>query len=565
MRTLRKLLHTAHTWSCVSILGGAMMILGWARTYPVTISPAQDSLLNAVAPIFWTGLLAVMCGLGGIASTSRSTIGPWAASALLVVSVSAPQLLFLSWGSDTGMLLDFVEYVDSAGGFVPDRDIAVESYFQWPGSIVFQQFLGEALAVSYIAANQISFVMIAFAVGAGLHLIWYRGIGSGTEASRAAFWGTATHIIAFFWVLNWQMVPYVFMLALFLPMVAILREARTLRSSLAVLLLFAAGIEVHALFGVWAILVAGVGMIPLVAVRWVRPRPSLMLAMGTVYLALLVYKNTRFLRYVAATLQGYYQELLELSLSDKSIVHFARLALTPLPGDTAGALLKALSWLDLILVAIAIGVSLVVVVTRRRFSPLVMSLFVAGCAYFLLGTKYPAIGARSLQLIAALPSFAVAIAFPALSGQKHLRMLLAVLCWSSLLLFLAPIMRAFSTSPNYVRASDLYLKSTIQSAWAGDALPEMILSEHNRPLDPRTALILVSTRQLRHGSVDSCRGPIVVADTPQLRQELLGMADGGRSLAVELIGSSPVFYDSGELQLRYVNDCSALQLPGLPR
>jgi hypothetical protein len=251
IKTVRAFVAERHLWISLILLAMSLMILGWARTYPVAKSPVETPVLDQVSPLFWTGLVAGFAALPGLVLTTKSPYAHWLASCLFLLFLSAPQFLYLSWGSDAGSLSDLVEYVRSVDELDLSRDIAAQSYFQWPASILFHTYLADMLGVTAHVAAQIGFFFVAVSVTSGVFVLWTHDLPTRSRSTRAAFWGLVLYFAGFYWLFNWQAVPYAFSLALFFAMLALLGRQRWQEKSL-VMLFFLVGIESHALFGLWS-------------------------------------------------------------------------------------------------------------------------------------------------------------------------------------------------------------------------------------------------------------------------------------------------------------------------
>ncbi|MCL7455016.1 MAG: hypothetical protein M8467_18425 [Anaerolineae bacterium] len=553
MSKTKAFLSTPHLWASAVMLALSLMILGWTQSYPVSYSPAEAPVLDQVSPLFWTGLVAGFVGLAGLVLTSKSPYAHWLAACLFVLFLSAPQFLYISWGSDAGALPDLVEYARSIDRLDMSRDVAVHSYFQWPGSILFHSLLADVLGVDVHTAIQIGFIFVAVAIGGGLFTLWLDALSTDPKTTRAAFWGLVLYFAGFYWLLNWQAVPYTFSLALFFPLLAWLGR-RTWQEKGLLLLFFLVGIESHALFGLWSIALVAMLLVLRTIARRNGSLLSLLLLLVVGQAAVTIYKNTRFFEYLVHSLQGTYQALLEMGASDRALVRQISTALSPLPAGPVGAILKALSWFDLASVSTAFAVATFVVIRQRLVKWREVALLGAGSLHFLLGIVLAAIGTRSLQLVGMVPAFFAVEAMT--HGGKSVRKALRLTSVIALLLFPAAIIRSHQTSTNFVKPSNLLVKEYL----AGHAtdLPAgiAILDEGRIHATDRLSLQVYNPRT---AMLERCKGPYLLVDTLQFRRYAASVADsplaemGTRLDRLDL----STFYTNGTVTLGTGPECQA--------
>jgi hypothetical protein len=527
------------------------MVLGWAQTYPISHSPVEVPVLEQISPLFWMGLGAGFSALAGLVLTSESPYVHWIASGLFLLFLSAPQLLYLSWGSDAGTLPDLVRYARTVDHLDMSQDVAVHSYFQWPASILFHSFLVDALGVTEYGAIQVAFLFLALSVGGGLFILWLDDLPAEPESTRSVFWGVVLYFTGFYWLLNWQAVPYVFSLALFFPLLALMGR-RTIQDKTLFLLFFLVGIESHALFGIWSTAIVAILCVLGTAARRPGPTLSLLLLLAVAQISVIIYKNTRFFRYAVRSMQGTYQALLETGASDMALARQVETALSSLSNEPTGAVLKALCWCDLAFVVTAFALGTFVVIRTRRLRRREIALVGAGSLHFLLGTVLAAIGTRSLQLVGMVPAFFVVDGLA--SGGRTVRKAILLASLASLILFPAAVIRSHQISGNFVKPSNLVVKEYLDKHSQHLSGAVVILDEGRIHATDRFPVQVYNPRTAKIGG---CRGPYVLVDTPQFRQYAASVA--GRSLAdmdvwLEQLNLSAI-YTSGDVILRCGRDC----------
>lgn len=555
MKKIRACLADPNLWASAILLAMSLMVLGWARTYPVSYSPAEMPVLEQVSRLFWIGLGAGFPALAGLVLTSKSPPVHWMASCLFLLFLSAPHFLYLSWGSDAGALPDLVQYARTVDQLDLSRDVAVHSYFQWPASILFHSFVVDTLGVSQYGAVQAVFFFLALSVGGGLFSLWLGSAPAEPDSTRAVFWGLVLYFAGFYWLLNWQAVPYAFSLALFFPLLALMGR-RTIQDKILFLLFFLVGIESHALFGVWSTAIVAMLFVLGATARHPGPALSLVLLLAVAQASVIIYKNTRFFKYTVRSMQGTYQALLETGASDRALARQVETALSPVSNGADGALLKALSWCDLAFVVTAFALSTLVVLRTRRLRQREIALVGAGSLHFLLGTMLAAIGTRSLQLVGMVPAFFVVdgLAYGGRAVRKAILLSSAI----SLILFPAAVIRSHQISGNFVKPSNLLVKEYLARHKEDLSGAVVILDEGRIHTTDRFPLQVYNPRAARLGG---CRGPYIVVDTAQFRQYVASVA--GRSQAemgvrLDQLNLSAL-YTSGQVTLLSGRDCREWQ------
>jgi hypothetical protein len=483
----------------------------------------------------------VACGsLAGLVWAAGQPVVDGLGAAVLVLLISAPQWLALSWGSDAGSLAGLVAYQSQVGPIDLSRDIAVSSYFQWPGAIALARLLTDLAGGDVYIGAQLVLLVAAPAVGLGLWAL--------LEGAGGGFWGLAAYWTVAYWLLNWQAVPYVLGLALFLGLLLAL-DVPSPGGRLLVLLFLIAGLETHPLVGVWLILVVGWRWL-----AWAGDRRAVGLSAWFLLLvlvaqgALLLYKNDRFLIYLVGTVRGHYAALALAGTSSGSLARQVRGAVTFMAEDPGAMALKALSWLALAAAGGAVAVAGAAAVRRWRCGRRAVALSGAGAVHLGLGVAWSAIGTRAIQLLAILPASWVADTArrPTATGR-----VVRSLCALGLVLLPAVLMRAHTTGAELVTPAEARLSASLPTI--EPRTPLSLLADTHAELPLGGHLSSVSARQMRYGSAGSCRGPALVVDSVGWRRAMALLAR-----TPDAIQGAPILYDNGPLRLHYLSDCAVL-------
>jgi len=547
-------------WFSSIFVSIGLVFIGWAISYPINFDQVSMPVLEAVSPLFWVGIFWGFVGLTGSSLTSSDSFIQWLCCVLVVLLLSAPHFLYIAWGSDAGSLANMSAYAKLMETFNFERDFAVNSYYQWPSGIFFSQFIADLLNVDVYVAAAIVFVIACVSVSSGLFLLWYSRLDEYTRKQSSVFWGVVVYFAGFYWLLNWQSAPYVFALVFFIPSLALL-ERNNWKVRLLFLLLVLVGLESHALFGIWLIMILAAYLF-VSFFKKSNKNPvsiSILMIVLTSQITLILYKNVRFFKHLVLNLKGYYTALMQTDASDKVLVAQVNSALSVLPQDTSifDVLLKSISFLDLAFLGTAIIAAAIFAIINKRLRILEISFLFAGIAYFIIGMLYAAIGMRSIQLIALVPSYFVVYSI-SVRGKWH--NLILVLCVIGLLLFPAAIIRSHQNSQNFVTPADLafynfinHFQEEVQNSTG------MIFSEGIRPVDFRINHLLISPTTI--GFSGGCNGRLLFIDSPQLRNQLSYLFRGASKHDIDIYVNEinpSVVYDNGHISLRIGGDCTEI-------
>lgn len=517
----RAILPVSHVWLSGVIIAVSLMVLGYSLTFPIAYSSLEFPILTVVSPIFWAGLISgLICLVGWVLSTENS-YSHYIATELFVFISSAAQFLYISWGPDAGSLASFVNYNMTTSNFDLGRDVSTNSYFQWPGSIFFHRFLTDLFSVDTFTAVKLGFFLVILCFSSGLFLFWYKLDRQRSLSTRWVFIGVTIYFTSIFLFQNWEAVPYTFFLALFLPALALMENSDP-RYRVIFMLFTVIAMESHPLGGLWLSLILGV----LLILDWIRTKRvqfthSVFLFVLVVQTSLIIYKNISFFMGLTNMFRGYLRALLDSDASDRAIANQVRSALTFLPTDWMGRILKTISYVDIGFIFIIIVIATLFVLWKRKIRLREISLAAAGVIHFLIGTQYAAIGSRSLQLIVFLPASFVIDTL--MWGSNRLRRLLVVLNVIVILLFPSMLMRSIQISDNFVKVSDLYIEDFLGQHLNSSGAGTVILTEGIRPIDLRLSYYLIRPREQE--IIAGCYGDFIIINTENWRLQSENIVD----------------------------------------
>lgn len=544
-------------WLHFLLVSLGILIIGFGQSYPVDRPASEISPLMSTSILYWIGLvLSFWCLTGWVLSTNSNFIH-FLASILFVLLFTSPQMLYLAWGADAGSLVDIAGYTRDFNNFDLARDVAVNSYFQWPLSLFFQRFLEDLTGSNSYFVLKLGFFFECLVVASCLYLLFSR---KETANSGAAFWGIVVYFIGFYYIMNWQATPYSFGLTLMLAGYLVLERKESKYKFLFIIFLIV-GLESHALFGFWLILYLIIYWLSSLFSKGSEKRifESTIFLVLVAQITIIFYKNTRFFHYLVRTFQGFYDQLLILFSGDRAIVRQASMAFTNVPEDWLGKAIKFLGYLDLTFVVIAITLAGAYIMLKKLVGLREASFLITGGIHFAIGIFFAAIGTRSFQLIA----FSIAyFVVQAVSKKERIGSIVLGFCVASLILFPPVLMRTHQINENYVINSDLYLKDFFDQVINDLEGDTTIFTEGIRPIQ---LIINAQKTNLYYIQIkEDCSGNYLIVDSLSFQQKLAQMNRFSQNLyhfdqdfkKVEFAGSK--IYDNNQLWLIYGDNCGQM-------
>lgn len=540
-----------------------MMIIGWKQTFPLTMDFKED-ILQVVSPLFWVGFYGAFIGITGVNVAKRNKWVHFLSVILFILLITAPQFLFLSFGSDTGVLANFVDQYQEMANIGLQDQIGNTSYFQWPVSFVVTGFVGDLLGINSYNAVLVTFIVMILAIGAGMYMLLSPGISDKENISRALFWGSASYFMGLFWIHNWQAVPYTFSMALFIPCLALLdflRE-RGLKPRILFLLFFIIVIEFHALTGIW---ILAVTIIAFLIYHFYKPSGdaelknyslSFILIMVVSQITIILYKNYQIFHYITFELKHFYTDLIKFSTSDLVFNRSVSSALSGVPLSGVELFLKQLSWIQLSLILFVFITSGIYVFLKKKIRILNFVLVIFGFAYFIFGVYFAVLGIRSVTLIGfGLSAFVLTT----ISERSKLSRFVFAACVISMVLFPFTIVRSYQNDPSHMTPYDVSVKEFLYRLNFSDSNIYYLLTEHkeiyvsdwklNEHITPRKIIF-------RNGLI--CDGKVIVIDSKRLNYELERISPFPYNNFLNEKQKSSTLYDNGIENMLIIQDCSRL-------
>ncbi|HXF60463.1 MAG TPA: hypothetical protein VNK95_02530 [Caldilineaceae bacterium] len=411
-----------------------LLVIGWAESFPVSLTSASGRNLEQISLLFWIGLflafpLVFIVGLGASPSVRAFCC------IIFIFLFTTPKLLYVQTGSDTET---FVGLLDLLNGARLMR-YGDQMYSQWPVLTMWGRLIQLYCECDPTIAYWFFWAVQIVLFGLAGFLLFSR------EPARdpADLLGLYLWISVLFWFWDWQVSAYNVALALVFVIFSLLPHER-LPYQILVVLLFTVVAFGHGFVPVWVLTV-----VPLIMLmewtglgnRWLQQvrqgvsrreawralrfgRPlrwlGLFLVLATIQYLVMTLHSSRLIHRIILTLQDYYTSILTEQLSGNTVSRYVSMAVVP-PSDPLDVVTKQLAWLDLGLNLLLISAAFIVLIWRRRFIifdwAIFLAVFVTGGGHYIVGNFLPILGPRALNIMSILPVRGL----PALLQHRWLR------------------------------------------------------------------------------------------------------------------------------------------------
>ncbi len=404
----------------------SLMLIGWAQSFPVSLTSIHERNLEQMSILFWIGFFMAypMLFLLGI---QRSATLRAVSCVLLIFLLTAPKLLYLQTGSDTETFVGLLDLFDG----VHLSTYGEQTYAQWPVLTMW----GRLLQLYCGCDSAVVYLLFWAAMIVGLGLAGFLLYSRGSTSNPADFLGLYLLISILLWLWDWQVSAYNLALIFSLALIALLPYEHWAYRLLATLLFGTLAFS-HGLVPIWILAI----VLTISLLKWLNLSPSrvvtlwrnrtaqrpdwhwlfrgrarswfmffgvLALIQGTV----MVFHSSRLIRRIVLIVQDYYTAILEEQLSGNTVARYASMAAT-VPVDRFDTITKWLAWLDLGLNALLIVLCFAALLWGWRRAAVrdwtvILAVFLIGCAHYVVGNFMPILGTRALNIILILPMYGV--------------------------------------------------------------------------------------------------------------------------------------------------------------
>lgn len=428
------------------MLALSCLIIGWAESYPVSLSAADDSNLNHISWLFWIGLFSAYPALFFVGINSKSGIRALCL-VLFVLLFSAHKLLYLQTGLDTEVFIGLLDRFNDTGLL----DINDKAYYQWPIMTIWgyliQQLFGTTSAESYT----LFWLVLIIGYGVSSYIIFYKE----DSALPYDFLGCTLYLMALFWFWDWQVSAYNWSLVLVFSILSLFKnngwQFRFLMAIAFLLLTFS-----HGVLSVWILGIVPIAMILEWVVTKKRPQWSaLALTFVMIQIMVLSFHTLWMARHMLLTFSNYLNAMREegvlVSALGTYISGTATSGAATAPTDWFDTITKWIAWGDLGLLFLLLGIGFLVPLRKMKFDLRDWSIAGVGLAHFMLGSVLPLLRVRALNMILILPSRGIA----AVMETQRLRIPVMLLFLLALLLFPVNQLRTQLKSTQYNTVQNL--------------------------------------------------------------------------------------------------------------
>lgn len=419
----------------------SLILFSYLESYPVTYSQEEGNTFSSFYPLLWLMLSISFFSIISILLNSSNKLLSLILSLTFVILFTSPSFFYYTAGSDSaGGYFGLLESILAHN--IGDDFLASFNYSQWPALAVFTVIVSKLTFMSLNDIQKITMLSIILVTVSNMFVYF-------SEKNSKPAINVITYFMAFYIFLNWQPVPQVFGLALFITLINVLKKGP--EYSILRIITFITLVFTHAFMGVLFIF-----LIFLTAII----QRSFIIHYTNKYstpFCLLVVVQVSYIMYLTApyfetlvklfTVTGYSQEL----FAHQELVNYGTVALAYQPTDIIDLLTKYTAEFNIILLMSILFVSVVLSLKRKNVQLIDLSLFFTGFVFFILGMFSSILGFRGLQIC----TIAVANQIDVSNFRKYSKTIMALILIVALL-FPANIIRLNYDYTSYLTDADRY-------------------------------------------------------------------------------------------------------------
>lgn len=385
MFTLDKLNKTL--FSCLFIIISSVLYF-YSQSYPATLLQGNNTL--AFYPFLWLGLglsfFSILCVLYKSNNKSLSLV----LCVLFIILFTLPSFFYYSEGSDSAGGFSGSLQTVLTHGFGTDYS-NLKTYSQWPNFVVFTVILSNLIATPLNTIQKITMLSIIFVTTSNFFIYF-------SKYNTKPAINVILYFLTFYIFLNWQPVPQVFGLALFLVSINLLKKGPEYRFLLIVT--FISLVFTHAFVSLWFLF--------LLFLTYVLKRAFTKEDLG-IYLNSLYLFSIIQISYIMCIAKLYFISLASLFTkhgskvnhelsSHQVIIKNGASSLTYQSFDKVDLLTKYLAQFNTIVLLSLLFVCVIISVKQKKIKLMGLGLFFAGIIHFILGIFASVLGSRGLQI-----------------------------------------------------------------------------------------------------------------------------------------------------------------------
>jgi len=370
----------------------SLILFSYLKSYPVTYNQEEGNTYSNFYPLLWLILSISFFSIIYILCNSNNKFLSMILSLIFVILFTSPSLFYYTAGSD------------SAGGYfgllestlvhnIGDSFLASFNYSQWPASLAFTLIVSKLICVPLNEIQKITMLFIIFVVVSNMFVYFSK------KNSKPGI-NVVTYFMAFYLFLNWQPVPQVFGLALFLTLINLLNKNS--KHSILLIITFIPLVFTHAFMGI--LFIFSIFLIALIQrfsiLNYPKTYSTPLWILLTIQVSYIIYLATSFFQTLIHTVIRNNSMSSQELTADQEFAKYGAVAMASHPVGIVDILTKNIAIFNLILLMSILLISVALSIKRKKVQPIDFSLFFTGGIFFILGMFSSILGFRGLQICA---------------------------------------------------------------------------------------------------------------------------------------------------------------------
>jgi hypothetical protein len=370
----------------------SLILFSYLISYPVTYNQEEGNTYSNFYPLLWLILSISFFLIIYMLFNFNNKFLSMILSLIFVILFTSPSFFYYTAGSD------------SAGGYfgllestlvhnIGDSFLASFNYSQWPALLAFTLIVSKLICVPLNEVQKITMFSIIFVVVSNMFVYFSK------KNSKPGI-NVAMYFMAFYLFLNWQPVPQVFGLALFLTLINLLNKDS--EHLILLIITFIPLVFTHAFMGI--LFIFSIFLIALIQrfsiLNYHKKYSTPLLVLLTIQVFYIVYLATSFFQtLIHMFIRNNSMSSQELT-AGQELAKYGVVAMASRPVCIVDILTKNIAIFNFLLLMFILLISVALSIKRTKFQPIDFSLFFTGGIFFVLGMFSSILGFRGLQICA---------------------------------------------------------------------------------------------------------------------------------------------------------------------
>jgi len=421
----------------------SLILFSYSESYPVTYNLEKGNTYSNFYPLLWIMFSISFFFIVYILYNSKSEYLSMILSLVFVILFTFPSFCYYIAGSD------------SAGGYfgllesslvhnIGDNFLASFNYSQWPTLLAFTVVVSKLICVPLNDIQKITMISIILVIVSNMFVYFSK------KNSKPGI-NVIIYFMAFYLFLNWQPVPQVFGLALFITLINLLKKGP--EYSILLITTFITLVFTHAFVGI--LFICSIFLIAIIQrfsiLHYPKKYSTPLYVLLTIQIFYIMSKATSFFETLVYTfIRNNSMPKLEL-LAHQELASYGKAAMTSHPIGVVEALTKNIAILNVSFLMLILIASVALSLKRKNVQLIDLSLIFTGCIFFLSGMISSILGFRGLQICA----IAIADQVEILNFGKYSKIIMTLILLVSLL-FPSNMIRMNYDYTSYLTDADRY-------------------------------------------------------------------------------------------------------------